>query len=299
MSEYSARARNALAAATAKGLTVMKVTRDRMTRLASSNSHTENDKQAIRALERRVKGPAPKANRGNRAKTPVPNRAKTPVPNRGGNNRAKTPVPNRGGARLQDLPAHLFRNKIAPRLAARNLAALQLVSKNNKARVGNALEDVRFASQKSGQAPLVRRLREAFASGMGRDLKKVPTRKAFLELQKRGWQVSDLKVGPAPRFPGGIGSRSGADAAWRNWYARVVIRTADGTAITVSVNYRSINVRAWNKGTEMGDTAVNVDAYGQWTLWSRNSRLPLGGMIEKAFKSAARREGVAGLMRAD
>lgn len=36
------RASQALVAANAKGLTVMKVTRDRMTRLAATNSHTEN-----------------------------------------------------------------------------------------------------------------------------------------------------------------------------------------------------------------------------------------------------------------
>ena len=58
MSEYAARASVALAAADARGLTVMKVTRDRMTRLAAATVHTENDKQAIRALERRVKSKA-------------------------------------------------------------------------------------------------------------------------------------------------------------------------------------------------------------------------------------------------
>lgn len=274
MSSYSDRALKALVAANAQGLKVMQVTRDRMTHLAASTTmHTENDKQAIRALERRLKGPAAPKKANNRA-----------------NNRARN---SRSSLLLQSLPAHLFHDKIAPHLAARNLAALQRASKNSKAQVGNALNNARFANQKSGQAPLVRRLRQAFASGMGREQKKAPTRKAFLELQKQGWEVSGLQARPAHRSMYGVGSRTGADAAWRQWMAQVVIPTPDGTSITVRVTHDSFSARAWNNGTLVGEASVKVNRFRQWTLWLHDSNAPLARMIQDAFRNAARAQGVS------
>lgn len=259
------------------------VTRDRMTRLAAANTHTENDKQAIRALERRLK----KSSAANRVKTPVPTSSSSKK-TKSKNTKTPPPAPrssNNGRAGLQNLPPHLFLEKIAPQLAARNLAALQRAGKTGKAFVGNALQNDRFANQKT-KAELVRRLRQVFASGIGRELKKPPTRKAFLQLQKQGWDVPNLKA--ERMWYGG-----GADPVWKKWYGQNVIKTVDGTAITVTVRWDSIHVEAWNNGKAMGNVFAPVDGFNgrKWSLL-RDKRLPLDDMIEDAFRTAGAAEGV-------
>lgn len=159
-SEYARRARAALAAANARDLTVMQATRDRFARLAAQNAHDEKDKQAIRALERRVNGPRRAAPRNTR------------------------PAPR--GRGLNALPPFLFREHIAPHLNYQNLGAAQLTSKNMRAAVGNALRNERFSNREL--LPLIRRFKELMQWSPKRRTK-AEFAKALKKFVELGWTV--------------------------------------------------------------------------------------------------------------
>ena len=164
-SEYARRARAALAAADARGLAVMQATRDRFARLMAQNAHAEADKQAIRALERRVNGPRHAAPRTS------PPRNTRPAPR---------------GRGLNALPPYLFRTQIAPHLNYKNLGAVQLTSKNMRAAVGNALQNERFSNREL--LPLIRRFKELMQWSPKRRTK-AEYAKALKKFVELGWTV--------------------------------------------------------------------------------------------------------------
>ena len=187
---YAARARKAIADADARGLQVLRATREKFGRLAAAATHTEQEKQSIRGLERRVNAVAARPTPVRRA-TPNRSPVRRATPNRSPVRRAtpnRSPVrratPNRRpGAWLASLPGDVFAAHVAPHLGAGDVARLRATSKNSKHVVGNVLGHARYDADKA-VGPLVAALKQAL-----RTFQTIPVHAdRMAHLEARGWK---------------------------------------------------------------------------------------------------------------